>query len=130
MSNTPNQGYNVPEEGTQDWHNPLNNNFKSLDEDIEVRDEGPPGSNGYDPADGGKYLDTTSGVIYESDGSTWEPTFALPAGNSNGITSLSGDLTGGQTLTDIAGTNLSIDSSGTLNASGGGGCVVRCRYFR
>jgi len=118
---TPNHGYNVPKEGTQDWHNPLNENFEALDEDVETRDAGPPGSNGYDPADGGKYLDTTSGVIYESDGSTWNPTFALPAGNSNGITSLSGDLTGGQALTDIAGTNLSIDASGTLNASGGGG---------
>jgi hypothetical protein len=36
---------------------------------------------------------------------------------------LDGGVTGGQGLTDIAGTNLSIDSNGTLNASAGGGGI-------
>ena len=34
---------------------------------------------------------------------------------------LNGGLTGGQTLTDLAGSNLSINNSGALEASGGGG---------
>jgi hypothetical protein len=171
MSDTPNHSYNTPEKGTENWHGPLNENFENLEVDVELRDEGPPGSNNYEPADGAKYLDTATGLVYLADGNTWTQVFDLtggggggtslsggdgidPSGISDGDTisvvwndatsldangainnfslaadldvdgrvdQLSGSVAGGQTLTDIAGTNLNIDSSGTLNASGGSG---------
>ena len=37
MPQTPNHGYNVPNEGAQDWHVPLNDNFEQYDTDIEIR---------------------------------------------------------------------------------------------
>ncbi len=42
MAETPNHGYNVPEEGTEDWHVELNESFENLEEDIEIRDQGGP----------------------------------------------------------------------------------------
>jgi hypothetical protein len=189
MSETPNHEYNVPDKGEQDWHQPLNANFQALEVDIEIRDEGGPteGNNDYEPTDGAKYLDTSTGLVYLADGSTWSQAFDLSGGgggggissltggegiepdtiddgetvsvawedasglNSNGIANnflvandldelgnisdfggaddldsagsvnqLSGSVAGGQTLTDIAGDNLSIDSQGNLNASTSG----------
>lgn len=38
MPQTPNHGYNVPNECATDWHIPLNENFESYDTDIEIRD--------------------------------------------------------------------------------------------
>jgi hypothetical protein len=118
MVDTPNHDYARPEEGTQDWHVPLNANFDALDADIEVRDAGAPDASGndYDPREGAKYLDTSSGVVYIGNGNGWTAVFALPAGNENGITSLSGGLTDGETLDTLTGTNLSIQN-GTLNAT-------------
>lgn len=37
MENTPNHNYNVPSEGTTNWHIPLNENFEQIDIDIEIR---------------------------------------------------------------------------------------------
>lgn len=34
MGETPNQGYNLPEQGQENWHEPLNDNFSAIDEDI------------------------------------------------------------------------------------------------
>ncbi len=171
MSDTPNHSYNTPEKGTENWHGPLNENFENLEVDVELRDEGPPGSNNYEPADGAKYLDTVTGLVYLADGNTWTQVFDLTGGGGGGtslsggdgidpssisdgdtisvvwndatsldangainnfslaadldvngqVDQLSGSVAGGQTLTNIAGTNLNIDSSGTLNASGGSG---------
>jgi FtsZ-binding cell division protein ZapB len=190
MSNheTPNHDYNVPDKGTLDWHEPVNENFEAFDADIEIRDTGAPDTNGYTPADGAKYLDTDTGTVYLGDGSSWTEAFSFGGGGGgSGIESLSGGegidpsdigdgdtlsvvwgdadalgsagalatdsvgsdevqsgavesdalaaqvavdeldvgtltgpLTGGVTLSDIAGDNLSIDN-GTLNASGSGG---------
>jgi hypothetical protein len=168
MSDTPNHSYNTPEKGTKNWHGPLNENFENLEVDVELRDEGPPGSNSYEPADGAKYLDTVTGLVYLADGNTWTQVFDLTGGggtslsggdgidpssisdgdtisvvwndatslDANGainnfslaadldvdgrVDQLSGSVAGGETLTDIAGNNLSI-TNGTLNASGGGG---------
>ena len=173
MSDTPNHSYNTPEKGTENWHGPLNENFENLEVDVELRDEGSPGSNSYEPADGAKYLDTATGLVYLADGNTWTQVFDLTGGGGGGtslsggdgidpssisdgdtisvvwndatsldangaindfsgatdldsagtVSQLSGSVTGGQTLTDIAGTNLNIDSNGQLNASGGSGGI-------
>jgi uncharacterized coiled-coil protein SlyX len=77
--NTSNHNYNRPDKGTQDWGQLLNSNFAALDEDIEIRDTGGPteSPNDYDPADGAKYLDIDSGIVYEGDGSAWTASFAV-----------------------------------------------------
>jgi len=38
MSQIPNHGYNVPNKGDPNWHQPLNDNFQQYDTDTEIRD--------------------------------------------------------------------------------------------
>ena len=70
MPETPNHGYNVPSEGTTDWHEPLNENFEQYDTDIEIRDIDANKKN-YEPKEGAKFLATDRGNVYLGDGSTW-----------------------------------------------------------
>lgn len=35
---TEHHGYNTPSPGVTDWHRPLNDNFRQIDNDIEIRD--------------------------------------------------------------------------------------------
>jgi hypothetical protein len=70
MPQTPNHGYNVPNEGAQDWHIPLNQNFRQYDTDIEIRDAA--GNRGdYRPKQGAKFLASDTGAVYIGDGSGW-----------------------------------------------------------
>lgn len=65
-----NHGYNQPSEGSTDWHIPLNENFKQLERDVEIRDvEANRGD--YQPDMGAKFLATDSGATYTGDGSSW-----------------------------------------------------------
>jgi hypothetical protein len=65
-----NNRYNTPDEGTLDWHIPLNENFSQLDSDVELRDtESNRGS--YSPEIGAKFFATDSGATYVGDGSNW-----------------------------------------------------------
>ncbi|WP_254832733.1 tail fiber domain-containing protein [Haloglomus salinum] len=76
MPETPNHSYNIPEEGATDWHQPLNENFRQYDTDIEIRDEEANRSN-YEPVDGAKFLATDTGVVSIGDGENWLPALAL-----------------------------------------------------
>jgi hypothetical protein len=133
MADTPNHGYNVPDQGDEDWHQPLNENFEAYDTDIEIRDQEATLGN-YTPTDGAKFLATDTGVVYVGDGGSWTAEYVHPAYDESAdeaqfdqtvtapgveTDSLAGQLTGGQSLTDIAGNNLSING-GQLDASGGG----------
>ena len=70
MTETPNHHYNIPNEGTTDWHIPLNENFEEIDTDIEIRDlEENKGD--YEPKKEAKYEATDSGAIYYGDGNAW-----------------------------------------------------------
>ena len=135
MADTPNHEYNVPDQGDQDWHQPLNENFEEFEVDIELRDQ-ESNLGDYDPSNGAKFLATDTGVVYLGDGTDWNATFlAASYDDLTGeatisgtlvtskldVGSISGSLTGGTELSNIAGSNLSIDSNGQLNASGGGG---------
>jgi len=62
--------YTTPNEGTLDWHVPLNENFEQLDRDVERRDE-EANIDQYDPVAGAKFFATDSGAIYSGDGSAW-----------------------------------------------------------
>lgn len=72
MTQTPNHGYNVPEEGTTDWHIPLNENFRRFDTDVEIRDT-EANRTDYDPKAGAKFFSTDTGAVYLGDGSEWSP---------------------------------------------------------
>jgi hypothetical protein len=76
MSETPNHGYNRPEEGTRDWHVKLNENFEALDRHVETwatSDE----LDGLDPEDGERLLAIDTGVVYEGNGDSWTPQYAV-----------------------------------------------------
>jgi len=62
--------YTTPNEGTLDWHVPLNENFEQLDQDVERRDT-EANIDQYDPDAGAKFFATDSGAIYSGDGPAW-----------------------------------------------------------
>jgi hypothetical protein len=72
MPETPNHGYNVPSEGQEDWHIPLNDNFERFDTDIEIRGEESGLAKGLDPVEGAKLLATDTGRTYIGDGEEWQ----------------------------------------------------------
>jgi hypothetical protein len=84
MTPTPNHGYNVPKEGAEDWHEPLNENFERYDTDIELRDAAA-NRGDYEPTAGAKFLATDTGVVSVGDGDDWVATlqagrYAPPTG--------------------------------------------------
>lgn len=81
MVMTENHGYNRPEQGTDDWHIPLNENFERLDRDIEIRDITSE-RNTYDPKDGALFLATDTGDIYLGDGTSWNQIGSINSGST------------------------------------------------
>jgi len=67
---TDNHEYNTPEEGTQDWHVPLNENFERLDSNVEIRDS-ESNLEEYEAKDGAKFVSTDSRRVFLGDGSEW-----------------------------------------------------------
>jgi hypothetical protein len=67
---TENHQYNTPKKGATDWHIPLNENFKLLDNDVEVRDVEANLSE-YTPTEGAKFLALDTGVMFVGTGSEW-----------------------------------------------------------
>jgi hypothetical protein len=135
---TPNHEYNVPEQGARDWHNLLNENIAAFDADIEIRGQGPPDDNGYEPQAGAKYLDTETGLVYLAGDDTWSQAFDLSGGGGgnwqetgdgllepadsaiSGIDvgdvltgSIAGGVTGDTPVTSLTGSGLTV-SSGSL----------------
>ncbi len=70
MPETPNHNYNLPSAGTQNWHQPVNENFRQYDTDIEIRDQAHNLSE-YEPKDGAKFLATDTGTVFVGDGDQW-----------------------------------------------------------
>ncbi|MHB9287614.1 tail fiber domain-containing protein [Halobacteriales archaeon Cl-PHB] len=100
MPQTPNHGYNVPNEGAQDWHKPLNENFEAYDTDIEVRDtDGNTGT--YTPKQGAKYLATDTGRVYEGDGSNWNATLAQYRYSAPSASGAAGNLVAGHPTNSV-----------------------------
>mgnify|MGYP006270240781 CR=1 FL=1 len=67
---TSNHDYNTPAEGTVDWDVPLNENFRQIDTDAEIRDLDE-NIGQYSPKDGSKFLAVDTGTRYLGDGSEW-----------------------------------------------------------
>lgn len=84
---TPNHGYNAPEEGTTDWHAPLNENIRNLDADLAVRDRAR-NRDEYRPRDGAKYTALDTGQTFVGTGDRWRELPADPA--DPGMTDLAG----------------------------------------
>jgi len=68
---TDNHDYTTPSEGTTNWDVPLNDNFRAIDTDVEIRDTDANKSN-YQPKTGAKFMATDTGTIYLGDGSKWQ----------------------------------------------------------
>ncbi|MFC6733696.1 hypothetical protein [Haladaptatus sp. DYSN1] len=77
---TRNHDYNTPAKGATDWHIPLNQNFESLDRDVEIRDVDA-NLTDYEPKQDAKFLATDTGNVYIGDGASWNP---LPVGQQSG----------------------------------------------
>ena len=75
--------YNTPEKGTENWHQPLNENFDALAADVEIRDTDANRSD-HEPADGAKYLAVDTGTVYLGDGSEWQPIGTISADGAGG----------------------------------------------
>ncbi|WP_152042635.1 hypothetical protein [Salinigranum salinum] len=67
---TKNHNYTTPAKGAQDWHKPLNENFRNLDVDIEIRDVQANLTN-YAPKDSAKFFATDTEHVFVSDGDSW-----------------------------------------------------------
>lgn len=67
---TENHDLNTPQEGSSDWHIPLNDNFQKLDDKVEIRDEESNRDN-YTPKSGAKFLSTDTENEFVGDGSQW-----------------------------------------------------------
>lgn len=67
---TENHDLNTPLEGTLNWDEPLNENFRRIDTEMEVRDL-EENLDQYTPKSGAKFLATDSGTRYLGDGSQW-----------------------------------------------------------
>lgn len=83
QSDTTNHGYQTPSQGAQDWHVPLNENFERLEIDVELRDVAANRSS-YEPADGAKFLELDTGIVYVGDGDSWTPTLAMAYFDADG----------------------------------------------
>jgi len=67
---TTNHNYNKPRKGAVNWDEPLNDNFDSLDTDVEVRDV-ESSLDDYSPKSGAKFFAVDTGGVFIGDGSTW-----------------------------------------------------------
>ncbi|MFC4357708.1 hypothetical protein ACFO0N_07065 [Halobium salinum] len=68
---TENHNYRTPTQGEEDWHVPLNENFRKIDTGVEIR-----GAEStlqeYEPKTGAKYLATDTEREFIGDGSDWQ----------------------------------------------------------
>mgnify|MGYP000241765596 CR=1 FL=1 len=100
MPQTPNHGYNVPNKGDQNWHQPLNDNFEQYDTDIELRDTDSNKSN-YTPKQGAKFLATDTGIVYEGDGGNWNATLAESRYSTPSSSGAAGNLVAGHASNNV-----------------------------
>jgi len=106
--------YNEPDQGAERWHVPLNENFREIDADIEIRDtEANRGD--YEPKEGAKYFETDTGDIYLGDGANWQRQSIA----SGAETSVSDD--GSEVVNDVTDIDL---TDGYFDVTNPGGSAV------
>lgn len=109
---TDNHGYSTPGHGTSDWHIPLNDNFKKIDTDVEVRDA-EANLNDYQPNAGAKFLATDTGSVYLGDGQGWNQLGSVTSGAERFRWGTPDDL---QDVLDAAGRNSGSLDHGRMEA--------------
>lgn len=118
---TQNHKLNVPEEGYDDWDNPLNDNFDELDRRTPIRDLEENRSE-YDPRHNAKFEATDTGKMWYGDGTSWNQYGAIGStswsDNGTAVKSDPGDIN--------IGTNLDLVDDGagagvTINLEQGAG---------
>ena len=95
--------YNTPTEGTTNWHEPLNENFEQIDNDIEVRDTESNRSQ-YPARTGAKFLSTDTGRRFVGADSQWE---RVPSGSHASL------LRDGYIVAGSHGAHIEIDPTGS-----------------
>ncbi len=104
-------GYETPDEGDLEWHIPLNENFRRIDKDVEIRDvESNLGE--YTPNEGAKFLATDTFEVYLGDGSDWTRVGSL-SNSSGSDTPLPKALSAGNVVAVAGGLETAIDPAGT-----------------
>jgi len=126
---TTNFGLNRPDEGSEEWGSPLNNNFGTLDVKMPFVDtEANRGS--YSPDEGSLFLGTDTGELDYHDGTEWRQVGETVLGTNASVSSagstvvenpLDVNYTGGFTVTDDGDQTVTID----LKNSGGGAFLWR-----
>jgi len=101
--------YNTPEKGTENWHQPLNENFEALAVDVEIRDTDANRSD-HEPTDGAKYLAVDTGTVYLGDGSEWQSIGTISADGESGSAAGTGGI-------ESARTNVGAMVGGTYHAN-------------
>lgn len=81
---TDNHSYNKPRKGASDWHKPLNENFESIDADVEIRAPEEEILDNGTPKSGAKALATDTRAIFFGDGSQWVRFGVLPTADELG----------------------------------------------
>lgn len=74
---TDNHGYMLPERGSRNWDEPVNDNFRAIDRGVEIRDV-EANRDDYTPREDAKFLATDTGVRYVGDGDEWVETPPAP----------------------------------------------------
>lgn len=67
---TTNHGYNTPSEGTENWDDPINENFEKIDTDMEIRDT-EDNLEDYEPKQGAKFRSVDTAKVFLGDGDEW-----------------------------------------------------------
>ena len=113
---TTNHNYETPAQGTVDWHIPLNDNFRRIDADMEVRDvESNLGQ--YEPKSNAKFLATDTKKIFLGDGNQWNQWVSFNDLNDVGVKYVS-DINNLQSVID------SFAQNGGGATQGGGRIVL------
>jgi hypothetical protein len=126
---TENHKLNIPLQGTLDWDEPLNENFRSIDATAEIRDL-ESNIDQYVPKDGSKFFATDTGIRYLGDGQEWKeaPTqprarLTTPSANSDPDNASAGQIWFREDLdelrSNVGGQIVTLAEGGTDNDSDG-----------
>lgn len=114
---TDNHGYHTPEHGTENWHEPLNENFELLDTDVAITDV-EANRDDYEPKDGAVFFELDTGIAYRGDGQEWSPALAMAHYDDDG------NLEPGALDVNVTQTQVTLESDELSHAIGAGARAV------
>jgi hypothetical protein len=129
---TQNHDLKTPQEGTLDWHIPLNENFRAIERRLPIVDTDAAKSN-YEPYAKTLYVAADTGTMYVGDGSSWvkvgnrDDTDSGSDSPSLGGQGPSPDVAGVRSNTDTGGANANVfisEDNGTYTLERDGGTIT------